>query len=44
MPVTSSPPTLALALQAYQGGDLARAEQLYRQVLQTDPANAAARQ
>jgi predicted O-linked N-acetylglucosamine transferase (SPINDLY family) len=40
--MTSTPPTLALALQAHQSGDLSRAEQLYRQVLQSDPANAAA--
>jgi protein O-GlcNAc transferase len=40
--MTATPSMLALALQALNSGDLARAEQLYRQVLRTDPANATA--
>jgi protein O-GlcNAc transferase len=40
--MTATPSILDLALQAQRSGNLAGAEQLYRQVLRTDPANAAA--
>ena len=34
---------LAAAVRYHQAGDLRRAEEIYRQVLQADPANADAR-
>jgi tetratricopeptide (TPR) repeat protein len=38
--MTSTAELLGLALQYHQAGDLPRAEELYRQILQADPANA----